>query len=422
MGKTGDKHQIQLDKKKSKSTVTTTATTTQFLEIACKIGDRLEILAHKNGELVNWMGVTVTPSQQWILAPLGTDLYAGIPGVALFLAYLGEITQNLTYTHLAQAAINTLKQNLETYSDTIKFIGGFSGWGGIIYTFTHLGKLWQKPELIADAVSLVAKIPSLIAQDQQLDIITGAAGCIGSLLSLYQTSPQQLILDVAIQCGEHLITQSQIINTGITGKSPTSANQPLTGFSHGGAGFAWALWKLAAITERQEFSAAAIAAINHERSHFDPIAGNWLDLREIQVKNSFMTAWCHGAPGIGLGRLSIGGNTPDAIMYKEITTAIQTTIKQGFGDNHCLCHGDLGNMELLLIADANLNHSEITQQTTKIATQIVADIQENNYRCGVPLGIETPGLMTGLAGIGYGLLRLADPQRLPSILLLEPPK
>jgi lantibiotic modifying enzyme len=29
--------------------------------------------------------------------------------------------------------------------------------------------------------------------------------------------------------------------------------------------------------------------------------------------------------------------------------------------------------------------------------------------------------MTGLAGIGYGLLRLADPARVPSVLTLAPP-
>jgi lantibiotic modifying enzyme len=29
--------------------------------------------------------------------------------------------------------------------------------------------------------------------------------------------------------------------------------------------------------------------------------------------------------------------------------------------------------------------------------------------------------MTGLAGIGYGLLRLAAPQRVPSVLALERP-
>jgi hypothetical protein len=29
--------------------------------------------------------------------------------------------------------------------------------------------------------------------------------------------------------------------------------------------------------------------------------------------------------------------------------------------------------------------------------------------------------MTGLAGIGYGLLRLAHPELVPSVLLMEPP-
>ncbi|MFL6196078.1 MAG: hypothetical protein ACJ75H_18005 [Thermoanaerobaculia bacterium] len=33
-----------------------------------------------------------------------------------------------------------------------------------------------------------------------------------------------------------------------------------------------------------------------------------------------------------------------------------------------------------------------------------------------------PGLLTGLAGIGYGLLRAADPEHVPSVLLLDLPK
>jgi lantibiotic modifying enzyme len=34
--------------------------------------------------------------------------------------------------------------------------------------------------------------------------------------------------------------------------------------------------------------------------------------------------------------------------------------------------------------------------------------------------VPTPGLISGLAGIGYGLLRLAFATRVPSVLLLEP--
>jgi lantibiotic modifying enzyme len=40
---------------------------------------------------------------------------------------------------------------------------------------------------------------------------------------------------------------------------------------------------------------------------------------------------------------------------------------------------------------------------------------------GVPLNVETPGLLLGLAGIGYELLRLAEPERVPSLLTLAPP-
>jgi lantibiotic modifying enzyme len=36
-----------------------------------------------------------------------------------------------------------------------------------------------------------------------------------------------------------------------------------------------------------------------------------------------------------------------------------------------------------------------------------------------PLGVESPGLMTGISGIGYALLRFVNPSRVPSILALE---
>ena len=36
-------------------------------------------------------------------------------------------------------------------------------------------------------------------------------------------------------------------------------------------------------------------------------------------------------------------------------------------------------------------------------------------------GIVYPLAMTGLAGIGYGLLRLAEPTRVPSLLTVAPP-
>ena len=50
---------------------------------------------------------------------------------------------------------------------------------------------------------------------------------------------------------------------------------------------------------------------------------------------------------------------------------------------------------------------------------ILESINQHGWLCGVPLGVETPGLMTGLAGIGYELMRLAAPEIVPSVLVLE---
>ena len=60
-------------------------------------------------------------------------------------------------------------------------------------------------------------------------------------------------------------------------------------------------------------------------------------------------------------------------------------------------------------------------EVDRIAAMILESVERDGWLCGVPLGIETPGLMTGLAGIGYGLLRLAEPTRVPSVLILALP-
>lgn len=134
-----------------------------------------------------------------------------------------------------------------------------------------------------------------------------------------------------------------------------------------------------------------------------------------------MTVWCHGAPGIGLARLCCLPHLDDAEIRSEINTALKTTLTHGFGFNHSLCHGDLGNLELLLQASQTLDDPQWKTQVDRLAAIILESIDKHGWLCGVPLGVETPSLMTGLAGIGYGLLRLAEPTRVPSILVLAPP-
>ncbi len=401
----------------------------RLLAAARSVGDRLEALAILGDRDVAWIGLTLVNNRHWSLAPLGGDLYDGLPGVILFLAYLGEIDRADRYTDLARLALTTLQHQLETNRSAISQIGGFSGWGGIIYTLSHLGILWQQPELIAEAQWLISLLPPLIERDEQLDIVHGSAGCIGSLLALYRCAPTTQILDAAIGCGDRLLAMATPMAQGMGWLVKGMAAKPLTGFSHGAAGIAWALLKLAAITGNQRFRDGALAAIAYERSLFSVEAMNWPDLREFaatirsgrQEPVNCSTAWCHGAPGIGLGRLQCLADLHDSQIRGEIDAALNTTLNRGFGHNHSLCHGDLGNLELLLQASKILGEPQWQVHCDRLATTILDSIDRDGWLCGIPLAVESPGLMTGLAGIGYGLLRLAAPDRVPSVLVMAPP-
>jgi type 2 lantibiotic biosynthesis protein LanM len=401
----------------------------QLLAAARAVGNRLEALALRGEHDASWLGLTLTNERYWSLVPLGVDLYEGLSGVALFLAYLGVITREERYTTLAQATWITLRSQMERSQGFITVVGGFNGWGGMIYTLVHLGMLWDEPGLLVEAEALVDILPALIERDEDLDIIGGAAGCIGSLLSLYRYSSSNHALAAAIQCGDQLIARAQPMEQGIGWIPNFGGTKPLAGFSHGAAGMAWALLELAALTGEERFRTAALAAIAYERSLFSSETENWPDLREPAIlgqatndgQTRFMTAWCHGAPGIGLARLRSLPHLDDAATRAEIATALKTTLAQGFGLNHSLCHGDLGNLELLLQASQVLDGPQWRPQVDRLAAMILESISQHGWLCGIPLGVESPGLMTGLAGIGYELLRLAEPTRVPSVLVLEPP-
>jgi type 2 lantibiotic biosynthesis protein LanM len=406
----------------------------QLITAAVDVAKRLEELAFKGDNDLSWIGLKPVNERYCSLISLGADLYDGLSGIALFFAYLGAISAQKHYTSLARATLVTIRSQIAQSKESFKSIGGFEGWGGIIYTLTHLAMLWDEPELLTEAEELVKLIPPLIEKDKGLDIIAGAAGCMMSLLALYRCAPSESTLAVAISCGDRLISQVQKMPQGmgwtIPNPEPNSEQKPLTGFAHGAAGIASALLELAAITGEERFFSIALEGIAYERSLFIPNLGNWPDLRNFsdrvlssdRSQHYCMTAWCHGAPGIGLARLRSLPYLNDAEIRAEIDIALQTTVTSGFGSNHSLCHGDLGNLELLLQANLAFNNQQSQERVDRFTAIVLESIKQHGWLCGMPLGAETPGLMTGLAGIGYGLLRLAEPERVSSVLLLEAPK
>lgn len=134
-----------------------------------------------------------------------------------------------------------------------------------------------------------------------------------------------------------------------------------------------------------------------------------------------MVAWCHGAAGIGLSRLAMRSDPGVTAGHEEIATAVGATLTRGFGDNHCLCHGDLGNLDLLLQAGQVLGHQAWAEAAEQHTLRILDEVEQSGWRCGITRPVDVPGLMTGLAGIGYGMLRLAHPRAVPPVTTLHAP-
>lgn len=399
-----------------------TGSRAHLVDAAAQVGDYLEALAYRESGRAIWAGRNEAPPRAGTITALGPNLYDGLAGISTFLAYLGELSGEPRYASLAREAVTTMIDQLVQYKSVLTAVGGFTGWGGIIHALVHLGTLWGDEQLLDIAEGIVADLPARVDQDGHLDVVSGSAGCIASLLSLHAVRPLGSALLVAIQCGERLLATGQQFPVGTAWKTSAVPTEALAGFAHGAAGFAWALSRLAEATGCDAYTSAAAAAVDYERTLHVEGEGNWRDLRPVTAPGDParrpMTAWCHGAPGIGLARLC-SASLLDATTTREVTEALSTTMAAPEGINHSLCHGDLGNLDLLLQYTERYDDEAVRRRAWGTAQRIAQAVRGSDWRCGDP--VETPGLMTGLSGIGYGLLRVAAPELAPSVLTLAPP-
>lgn len=397
-----------------------------LLAAAVEVGDRLAAIALRGPRDAHWFTPQrIGSGSGWVLQPARLDLHLGLPGILLFLAWLGELTGETRFSDLARAALVTLRDQIPRGREILSNIGAYAGWGGLVWVLTHLGVLWGDEELLAEAERIAHdEIPPGIPVDENNDLIAGASGCLIALLTLHEVRPSDRLLASAVQCGERLLARARPMERGLGWHLKAAGPTPLAGLSHGVAGIAWPLLRLAAETGDRQFRETALAALEYERSLYNPEKRNWPDLREGTTLEEAMEshsvwAWCHGAPGVGLGRLASLPYLDDTSVREEIETAVESTIQNGFGKSHCLCHGDLGNLEVVTLAAERLGRPDWALWARCAAGGILAGIRESGWLFGLPGRAEPPGMMIGLAGIGYGLLRLAAPERVPSVLVLE---
>lgn len=247
--------------------------------------------------------------------------------------------------------------------------------------------------------------------------VTRDAGIIGSMISIYEKSSNQLLKAKSLELAKKIYQKLQETFITIDGMPGiTWSEKGYVGYAHGNAGIIAQLYRLYNITEEEDIKILIDKALSFERSLYVEKERNW---KRSIVESHFSYGWCHGAPGILMGKLQLlKMGFSDELINKEVQIAIDTTISSGLRQNWCLCHGDMGNLVILKEAGLVLNDD-------KLYSQSVSSI-ENFIECLVEMmqtekfkQEENNGFMLGLSGVGYEILRVGREDNMPNIMALE---
>jgi len=378
-----------------------------------------------------WIAPVFNPSG-WSVQPLTMDLYAGLSGVALLTgAYLQETQAGRAdpvagiedlfvavqkSLRLAEAKMESNKKNAIRIRPPAA--GGYIGLGSQIWTLLVLAH-WNRDQgdELPRARALAEGIIEAVAADDADDLLIGKAGAIACLLALVAKTQDERILDMACQLGDQLCERAQHKDGEAFWVHQEMWPRGVGGFAHGVSGIGWALAKLARASGHARYEHTANAAFAFEDALFDTDEMNWLDLRELGGPKT-SAAWCHGSVGIGLAQLDLDPDLKAPRTRLWLRRAAMATWRLGLGWNHCLCHGDLGSWELL---DRAIALGEGPEGLTRegLLAQILTSIEDRGPTCGLTRDVFVPGMLPGVGGVAYQLLRAHPESDLPSVLTLS---
>ncbi|MFF0057188.1 type 2 lanthipeptide synthetase LanM [Streptomyces microflavus] len=361
----------------------------QLLSAARSVGDQLVSLAYRHKERTNWIGLELLGERYWRLAPMAADLASGYTGPALFLAQLAALTGAERYAETAREALAPVPGLLDALHGrvddlTVLGSGAFAGLGGIAYALAEVGSLLGDRAVLDLAGPATRLACAASAAEDGYGVRGGAAGGLVSLLAVHRTTGRAEAWRGAERCAER-ISVAPLPEAG--------------GFAEGAAGIGWALLRFAAAGGGEQYRTAGLGA-----------------LRRAAVEVTGGRAWCEGAAGVALAI----ADSPDALADPDLSgwlaeQAGELADSAPLADDS-LCHGELGLLELL-------GHGALTGDRTpwvRRAGTLLAAADREGPRCGTPGHVPHPGLLTGLSGVGHGLLRAGFPDRIGSALLLNP--
>lgn len=412
------------------TTAVADAATGALLERALRIGrDRLALAQTMPDGSLSWhpgYGVTFQPVDD-------SGIFNGRVGDAVFLAALCAATGEAEMRDAALRAVAPLRARIAAPGGPAGLLDetgyGLTGTGSMVYALVRMAGFLDLPELLDDARALAAVFTDqAIARDTKHEVFWGTAGAALGLLAMAGAETDGAAAArwtrAAARCAEHLLgARAADPGTGLRAWAG-SRGELESGFAHGSSGIAHALLEVFRRTGDARLYDAAVESFAFERELFREDRMDWADTRS-HGDDKFITSWCHGAPGIGISRLA----ALDALRKEDeqgvvgdLFIALEKAGKRKKGAVDNLCCGLFGRVDFLLETGVRLGNPSLQQQARALAEERLRTLGERRFKLPEHDAEGDPHMRTGLwqgeAGIGYELLRLGDPARFPSLLLL----
>lgn len=370
-----------------------------------------------------WTGLVYRmPNDGFQCDPLNNGLYEGNAGIGLFFAALHAVTGEAEFRGYALDAFAPFRRfaGTEFAARDPEFASAFTlglggGLGGIALAWAMAGDLLDDEGLVADAADLLGRVDrDVVAATEEADVLHGLAGGIVGAAAVHRVIGDGASREVALACAEELVRRAEA--HGWQALAP----EGLPAMAHGLSGIARALVLADGLAPNMGFHSPARGALMAEPvrccdgQHADGQHGNPV------------SGWCRGRAGAMLARLDFDAENGDDTLRRQRDDVLNALGARDGEDGpqfalDQMCCGAFGAVDALLVAADRLDRPDLAADALRLAGVTLERAGRYSGFAllpGVGRGYSGPSLFQGEAGIGYVLLRLAEPANIPSVLAL----
>lgn len=321
---------------------------------------------------------------------IDNSLYQGLTGVGLFFHMMWIVTKEEQYKEMRNRLVETVMN--EQFAKDCSVI---SGDGSILILLMYMLKSGE--DTLEEIAKITSKIDKNLESMEELDWVGGLSSILHCYINLFKITNNRDYYKMVLKIANIMRVKIDV-------------DKMIGGFSHGCSAVSMVLYELYAITGKKKYRILANQILEKDQSYFCEEKKAWRDLRHA---DAYPSHWCHGSVGIGLSRIVINELDKNLDFESEITIALENTKNSQLTKDDTLCHGNLGKTDLFL-------KTGDFQTAFNIANEIITEKENIGFYNSNSLpNLENYSLFTGITGIGYQLLRIAYPEIVPSVLMLD---